>query len=323
MQTRINFIHALSSLHAGAGQSSGIIDLPIAREKATGIPFLPGSSLKGALRTRCITELSASEHASEQNKRLKKATYIFGPEHLDAEDTRASLAQFSDQRLLLLPVRSLAGIFAWVTSPYMLYRLADDLRAAGLQTADAEIPNITQTDTCLIANANVPARNTYSRMGNSNIQPHPLLFENSKVYLEDLDLNAQFDREFSTLAHWLGGLIFPNGSHWQQIFPQHLCLVHDNLFSFLLETATEITARIRLDQETKTVVKGALWYEEQLPAESILYGVIMATLPKNPPLKHPEIFEHLHNLMDSPIQLGGKATVGNGLCRVHMPTNGG
>lgn len=48
--TRLYFIHVLSPLHAGTGQGTGVIDLPIAREKATGIPYLPGSSVKGTLR---------------------------------------------------------------------------------------------------------------------------------------------------------------------------------------------------------------------------------------------------------------------------------
>jgi CRISPR/Cas system CMR subunit Cmr4 (Cas7 group RAMP superfamily) len=37
--------------------------------------------------------------------------------------------QFADARLLLLPVRSLAGTFAWVTSPYVLRRFARDVDA--------------------------------------------------------------------------------------------------------------------------------------------------------------------------------------------------
>ncbi len=69
MTTRLTFIHALSALHAGTGQGAGVIDLPIAREKATGLPFLPGSSLKGPLR------------ASLADKDLRNA--IFGPETLD------------------------------------------------------------------------------------------------------------------------------------------------------------------------------------------------------------------------------------------------
>ena len=43
-------LHALSPLHAGTGQSVGLIDLPIARLRATNIPYVPGSSLKGVLR---------------------------------------------------------------------------------------------------------------------------------------------------------------------------------------------------------------------------------------------------------------------------------
>ncbi|MBQ3620098.1 MAG: hypothetical protein II940_00285, partial [Methanosarcinaceae archaeon] len=50
---QIYFIHALSPLHAGTGQGTGVIDLPIAREKATNIPIFPASSLKGAMRELC------------------------------------------------------------------------------------------------------------------------------------------------------------------------------------------------------------------------------------------------------------------------------
>ena len=50
MNTRPFLLHALSPLHAGTGHTPDIIDLPTARMKATGIPFLPGSSIKGVLR---------------------------------------------------------------------------------------------------------------------------------------------------------------------------------------------------------------------------------------------------------------------------------
>ena len=84
MTTQLTFVHALSPLHAGIGQGAGVIDLPIAREKATGIPFLPGSSLKGALRALC-----------EDGDMCKK---IFGPTTAggDANNDYASSIQFSD-----------------------------------------------------------------------------------------------------------------------------------------------------------------------------------------------------------------------------------
>src|SRR6266566_222789 len=102
MTTQLTFVHALTPLHAGIGQGAGVIDLTIAREKATGLPFLPGSSLKGALRALCVDET--------------KCKQIFGPNPAgsDPNSDYASSIQFSDQRLLLLPIRSLAGTFAWV-----------------------------------------------------------------------------------------------------------------------------------------------------------------------------------------------------------------
>src|SRR5437870_13133969 len=114
MNARLLFIYAISPLHAGTGQGVGVIDLPIAREKATGIPFLPGSSVKGTLRDLC--------------KDPKKED-VFGPETTNADEF-AGAAQFADQRLLMLPIRSLAGTFAWVTSPYLLKRFLRDAKDA-------------------------------------------------------------------------------------------------------------------------------------------------------------------------------------------------
>src|SRR5437868_8618257 len=163
MNAQLTFVHALSSLHAGTGQGVGVIDLPIAREKATGIPFLPGSSLKGSLRAHC-------------NK--KECTDVFGPETLDisSDSNQASAAQFSDQRLLLLPVRSLAGTFAWVTSPFVLRRFARDLRDISF-TSPTSIPQPQAYNQCYIAGNTSKITIT---QGN-----------NKKVVLEDLDLTPQ------------------------------------------------------------------------------------------------------------------------------------
>ncbi len=52
MKTVPYLLQAISPLHAGTGHAAGIIDLPIARMRATGIPFLPGSSIKESSATR-------------------------------------------------------------------------------------------------------------------------------------------------------------------------------------------------------------------------------------------------------------------------------
>ncbi len=290
MKTRLTFIHALSPLHAGTGQGVDIIDLPIAREKATGIPFLPGSSLKGPLRDLC-----------GDARKIK----VFGPEKENASDHAGAIV-FSDQRLLLLPVRSLAGTFAWVTSPYLLQRFARDAASTSANEWPG-IPAFADETQCFIAGA------------------ESKLALDGKVYLEDLDLMAQTpaDTDAASWADKLGEQIFPQNETWQSSLKARLCIVHDDLLGFLLDTATEITARIRLQPDAKTVEQGGLWYEEALPTETILTGLALATPNGKTGMTDDEIFAVINAIIEKeqrpqPLQLGGKATVGRGLCNVRL-----
>jgi len=295
MTTQLTFVHALSPLHAGIGQGAGVIDLPIAREKATGLPFLPGSSLKGALRALCVDE----------NKRKQ----IFGPDTAgtDANSDYASSIQFSDQRLLLLPIRSLAGTFAWVTSPYVLRRFVRDLRDIQL-SPPASIPDPKQNEDCYIDKNKSKISIT---QGNK-----------TKVYLEDLDLIPQ-NEDVTAWATWVGPKVFSDPT-WQQMLAERFCVIHDDVFNFLIDTATEITTRIKLKENTKTVDTdtGGLWYEEALPTETILYGFALATPVSASRISSQQVFTELTNLTNKAVQLGGKATVGRGICRVQMVQGG-
>lgn len=285
MNAQLTFVHALSPLHAGTGQGVGVIDLPIAREKATGLPFLPGSSLKGSLRSRC-----------EGDDCIK----IFGAETTDttSNDNKASAAQFSDQRLLLLPIRSLAGTFAWVTSPYVLQRFVRDLQDVQV-TAPASVPQIQETNTCRVSKQN-----------------SKIVLTSSQVYLEDLDLTAHPDQGATDWGHWIGEQVFPDDTAWQNMLTERICIVHDDILNFMLDTATEITARIKMQEDSKTVQTGGLWYEEALPTETILSGLVLA-IPSNK-VTSEKVFEVLNKFKGQTIQFGGKATVGRGMCRMQL-----
>jgi CRISPR-associated protein Cmr4 len=289
MTTRLLFIHALSPLHAGTGQSVGAIDLPIARERATGIPFLPGSSLKGALRDR----------SDQQESLHQKTVGVFGPNTENASDHAGSVF-FGDARLLLLPVRSIAGTFAWVTSPYLLKRFARDLREASLvtdKTAPA-VPELANIRQCILT--------TDSKV-KLNRQPASVIFE-------DLDFDPQNDSSV--------------GEAWAKLIAKHLptdtglqgrfCIVHDDVMSYLVEHGTEVATRIRLDNDSKTVAKGALWTEESLPSESVLVSLLLIQPTKSSKLGAKDVEHHLEELSKGAIQLGGKATVGRGLCALHI-----
>ena len=294
MNTKITFVHALSPLHAGTGQGIGVIDLPIAREKATGIPYLPGSSLKGTLRDQC-------QEATPEDQRKKKA--VFGPDTSGAPE-HAGSAQFSDVRLLLLPVRSLKGTFAWVTSPFLLQRLAREAGWAGL------------TDPCF-SDIPQPAET------GCHVATESCLILSQKIYLEDLDLDFEANGVVDSWASWLGRYLFEGETVWQTKLKQRLCIVSDNVLDFLLDTATEINARIKLLSDKKTVQSGGLWYEEALPSETVLTGLLVETPVKESLLKAGEVFSVVRAIIRPndkacPLQFGGKATVGKGLCYVHL-----
>lgn len=278
MKSKLTFIHTLTPLHAGTGQGVGVIDLPIAREKATNIPYLPGSSVKGTLRDEF------NEDANQEK--------IFGPEKIDGNNGYAGAIQFTDQTLLFLPVRSLAGTFAYVTTPYILRRLKRD---ANLDNGFSP-PSINDSD-CAIVNGSA------------------LKLTDTKICLEDLDLD--FEESEKVWADWLKDRIFAD-TEWQTHFVKRFCIVSDNVFSFLLNTATEVTARIKIQDDTKTTQQGALWYEESLPTESILFGLALSFPNPKTELDDDAIFENIKSKVDKPLQFGGNATVGRGFCQLRL-----
>lgn len=283
MKTNLLFLHALSPLHAGTGQGIGAIDLPIAREKATNLPIVPGSSLKGVLRANC----------EDETLKIK----VFGPKTDNASD-HAGSAQFSDLRLLFLPVRSLSGTFAWVTSPLVLQRYQRDCAMANKLTF-GQVPQVPNENTCLLADSS----SLTMKIGK----------EENQVVLEDLRLTGACDKNLQSLVNGIRTQLFTE-TPWQNTFSARVCVVHDNVLAFLLETATEVTARIQLEQERKTVKDGALWYEEALPAESILAGLMTIQEVK---AKVNEVEQAIKGIKN-PIQVGGNSTVGRGLCNLRL-----
>lgn len=287
MNTKLLFTHALTPLHPGTGQGVGVIDMPVARETATGLPFLPGSSLKGVLRDNCT-------HADIDK--------IFGtPSDVSGS---AGAAQFTDQRLLLLPVRSLSGVFAWVTSPFVLQRFARDVEmVAGLDQRPSQIKIQKQTEARIPKGSNLTVE-----------------IDNAKqIVLEDLNLNADKPKKSTRLwAEWLAEVIFTGASGWEKTMTEHFCVVHDDVFSYLLETATEIIARNRLEEDSKTVAKGGLWYEEALPAESILYGLVLGRSIGQNGLSPDDLVAEVKILTKDPLQFGGHASIGRGLCSLTL-----
>lgn len=291
MNTRLLCLHARSAIHCGTGQAIGGIDLPIAREKPTNIPLVPGSSIKGVLRA--IVDDRDDRHA-------KHGVHIdaFGPRTENASDHAGGL-QFGDLRLAFLPVRSARGTFAWVTCPYLLRRVARDAKEASCDVGPWQKLDVSEDRKCLVT-------------------PGSRLVTDRRVAFEDFDFEALESRDLAAVADKLAPLLLD--AEDAALLAARVCVVSDDVMSVLLLTCTEVTTRIRLDPDKKTVEKGALWTEEALPVESLLVGVVVAA-PVGKRSSASQMFTHLAWLLDQQggaLQVGGDATVGRGVCRARL-----
>lgn len=283
---------AETSIHAGAGHSVGAIDLPIQREAHSDWPCIFGSAVKGAMRTR------AHDQSMSKSDRIE----IFGP---DPEDNNASdhagALTVTDARLLLLPVRSLTGHFKWVTCPALLRRLGKDLNRLGLGTDKPfGIPSVSR-DQALMHPTGKEAR----------IPEERLFLEELRLEIDHRDLGNIIERVSSVLPD-------PDA---RELLRQQLVIVGDDLFSHLARFATPVAAHVRIDNLTKTVQDGALWYEETLPSETVLYVGLTAWRARKQGVDKAadEILQACLDGLFSPhsyLQMGGNETVGMGWCRV-------
>ncbi len=298
---RMLYLHAQTGLHPGSGTALGTVDLPVQRERHTGWPTIPGSALKGILRDRC-REAAKGRHggsrkdANEKDDALQAA---FGPGKVDDSSSHAGALSLTDARILAYPVRSLRGVFAWVTCRNVLERLSRDLGLAGEKLPP--VPN--------------PVTDTESLAADKS----PLLLDGGKLVLEEYEFTRKGDA--GALPAWLAANVTAD-KFTQERLRTHLVVLSDEYFTHFVRNATEIVARVGLDYETKTVKAGALFYQEFLPSETLFYAVVLAQDSRREGHKKAakEILDYLggHLPAGSVLQIGGDETVGKGLCLAHL-----
>lgn len=285
--TKIYWLQAVTPLHVGAGRGVGFIDMPVMREKVTTWPFVPGSAMKGVMRDHF------TQRGNEVQREERYLNAGFGKSSLD-EGSNAGALVFTDAHLICFPVRSLYGTFAYATSPLVLERLKKDLIVAGYS-------NIPDT---------VWPQDNYAC-----ITKKSRVMYNNHIFFEDLDFIAHNDPA-DVWAAWLSEQIFTthlsDSLSWREIFNERFVILPDDSFTFLAETGTDVAAHIRIDDETKVVKEGALWYEESLPAEAILAGLVWCDRPYGEFGLSKDQLLACYCGRSLSLQIGGKATVGKG-----------
>lgn len=292
------FLHAQTGLHPGSGTALGAVDLPVQRERHTGWPTVPASALKGVLRDACreIAKGTYNGDRKRANDEDPALVSVFGPGKAGEASDHAGAFAVTDARLLAFPVRSLRGVFAWVTCPAVLVRLSRDLALAGITNAPFKVPGELKDEHVLCA-ANSPLR-----VGGTT------------VVLEEFEYTAS--GACDDLAGWLAARATADELTRDRL-KGHLAVLSDNSFTHYAKHATEIVARVGLDYETKTVRDGALFYQEVLPAETLLYSVALANPSRSKhAMSSDAVLDYVAKQLrsQSVIQIGGDETVGKGLC---------
>ena len=294
------FYNCLSPVHMGAGTAVGAIDNPIQREVHTQYPVIAGSGLKGAVRHHFNRTWQADAALIKR---------LFGPD-TDASDHAGAIA-FTDAQLVAFPVRSLKNTFVYATSPTALARLK---RLAG-KAAPWPVPEVAEGH-ALVAGTSA--------------------LSSGRLVLEAFDFAATEDAGTKQIAEWLSTHALPSGSehdYFRSKMAVDLVVLGDTEFSHFVRHATVVEAHVRINDTTGTADDGGLFYTENLPPESVLAGLVMASVERQSKKERRDtlldasavLAAVLHGtnspggLTGGLLQVGGDATTGRGLIVVHAP----
>lgn len=292
--TSLVTFYGIAPIHAGAGSSTSVVDLPIQRERHTNWPHVQASAVKGAMRQHFRRYAETIVH----DKKAKEfINYIFGYDsgndneketHRDQDNTvitNAGIISVSDAKLLAFPVRSNIAPFIHITCPSVLQRLIEDLQFCGI-------------------NIILPEKKLKEDSSLWLIPPTQPNIE--KVILEDyvVGVDVQNKVSFNDLKDY-----FPN--------VKSLLLVSDDVFTYCTSYCTEIQTQIKIDSKTGTAQDGALRYQELLPSDTLLYSVVYYSASAFENSFQAETVKKTveENIKDY-IQLGGDETLGRGICKI-------
>lgn len=307
------FIYVETPLHAGSGTSLGVVDLPIQRERVTNYPMVQSSGIKGKLRAEADKWAEAQPNLDEAKRKIRS---VFGPDPGPGASDHAGAFTPGDARLLLFPVRSLIGVFAWTTSKDVLARFWRDAKHGGLQISWREVgPEDEEPD-------------SKKQEATALVAPGNDVTADGKLVLEEFAFDAQEDLQVKDIADWLVTDALPQDAeygYWRQNLPKHLVILPKNAFRDFIQFSTEVITRVQLARDTKTVAEGP-WSEEHLPSDTLLYAPLFATRPRVDKSKLPqgwkgeaqEVLDFVKNLGLNRVQLGGDETVGRGLVKLRF-----
>jgi CRISPR-associated protein Cmr4 len=217
---------------------------------------------------------------------------VFGPVNVTT-DAYAGALLVGDARLLLLPVRSLTSHFKWITCPAALQRFKRDAERMG-KTISFDTPK-------------------------NPGEMKAIASETCNVFLEEYRFEV-VQQDLGEIITALASLSGVDG--FAEALKNQLLILNDDDFSYLVKHAVPVTPHIALNSESKSVRTGALWYEETLPPETLLYICLAAndSRKKDHTLTADDVLQSIKEIFKIKpyLQLGGNETVGMGWFNVKL-----
>lgn len=268
------FLHCKTSVHAGDGTSTGTIDNPIQREKTTGFPVFRDSTLRGAIRE--------SFESGEYLRKSENFIPAFG--HKNKGD-QASAIDIYPAKLLFFPVRSLEGVFAYVTCPLVLKRYLEDISEFHKKDFHFNVPTLEKGKALFADKLAI----------NNKLGLEEFLFEKAEESNFEIS-KLQIDSVNRLSTHW--------------------AIIDDTSFSYFTRLFTEKVTRNKINIKTGVADDTGLFNVENLPEESILCTTIGFSneFSKETDRKEAkEIQSYFKENLPKLIQLGGNKSIGKGL----------
>ena len=281
------FIEALTPMHPGLGKGGeGFVDLPVQRDEF-GFPTIWASSLKGAIKSSLLLACNNINNDIDELVCRRRVLLTFGPDTGEASEYASAISML-DARLILIPARSLKGVWTYVTSPHLLNYLLTYLEIINNTEKLGKLRKLlSDVNKVITKNAAV-------------VSTGDLLIESSGkkyIVLNELELTAESNADLakqliSILPSELTSIINERG----------IALVSDNVISDVVRRSLIIQPRIRLDYARKTVTGGGLWEEEYLPQYTIMASAVFCRRVRLANLPESDLKSKISRLIDNDLK---------------------
>ena len=197
------------------------------------------------------------------------------------------------------------GVFAYITCPQVLKRFEEEITIAGRKIE-----------------LNGQKINMGKISANSFPKNTSQVLVSGKVILEEYTFELKPNEDLKLFAEWLAQKTGINE------IPQKIVVLSDDDFKDFVHLSTEVVTRIKISNATGTVETGALFTEEFLPAETLLYSLALASpifkekpeekgiFNQNEKDEAELVLEFFKAGIPEIMQIGGDATIGKGIVRI-------